>query len=286
MINIFVRILKRIAVLLPGLVIAYWAIRNLFPWFDQRLPLAFAVLVTYVLTAYLLIPAAIRVIRIFVRTNHLPLYCVTPDGFASDPLNIGLIGSREQLIEAMTAAGWYVADAHTLKNVARFVVSTLLKRPYPNAPMSNLYLFGRKQDIGFEIPLQGSGHRHHVRFWATTYKDEEFFCVHSIDWYNRRQIVGNSHNKELLWVGAASRDVGLSFIRHNHQISHMIAPDTDAERNLIADQLVKNQTAKPFNTIRLGQAYQVMNRVWRGYLHTDGRMRILRLKKKTKNKKN
>ncbi len=46
-------------------------------------------------------PALIRLFRIIHPPDHLPLYCVTPDGFASDPLNIGLISTRRQLIHAM-----------------------------------------------------------------------------------------------------------------------------------------------------------------------------------------
>ena len=46
-------------------------------------------------------------------------------------------------------------------------VSFVFNRPYPTAPFSSLYLFGRKQDIGFQKAIDGSPRkRHHVRFWA------------------------------------------------------------------------------------------------------------------------
>lgn len=164
------RLAKRFAVLVPGIVIAYFSARDIFPYFDKRLPLGAAVFITYVLAAYVLIPALIRLVRIVRPARHLPLYCVTPDGFASDPINIGIIGSRQQLIGAMERAGWYVADPHRIRHLPRQVLSVVSGWPYPNAPVSNLYLFGRKQDIAFEIPLEGSTGRHHVRFWATTYQ--------------------------------------------------------------------------------------------------------------------
>src|SRR5437660_6552624 len=124
------RFLKRFAVLIPGIIIACVSVRAIFPYFDRRLPLAIAILATYVLGAYVLIPATLRLWRIILPANHLPLYCVTPDGYASDPLNIGLIGTREQLIQAMEASGWHVADPYTLRNVAFAVVATILKKPY------------------------------------------------------------------------------------------------------------------------------------------------------------
>jgi len=206
MIDYVVRSFKRFAVLIPGIVIAYLSIHSIFPVFDKRLPLALAIFLTYVLGAYLLIPAAIRFLRIFFPARHLPLYCVTPDGFASDPINVGVLGTRTQLIKAMETAGWHVADKHSARNVLHELWSAAFNHPYPTAPMSNLYLFGRHQDIGFEIPIPGErGHRHHVRFWATTYKNDKPLGVDSIRWDERRS---ERHGGNLLWLGAASRDVG------------------------------------------------------------------------------
>src|ERR1700744_4596412 len=104
MILFIIRLAKSIAVLLPGIIIVYFSVRNIFPYFDNRLPLSVALLLTYILAAYLLIPALIRLVRIVFPPKHLPLYCVTPDGFVSDPLNIGLIATRRELITAMEQA--------------------------------------------------------------------------------------------------------------------------------------------------------------------------------------
>lgn len=254
MIRSALRLLKRFAVLLPGIIIAYFSVREIFPYFDRRLPLALAIFLTYVLAAYILMPALVRLYRVFHTPDHLPLYCVTPDGFASDPLNIGIIGSRDELIRAMKAGGWLLADPHNLKNMLRLTFCVALEQPYAKAPMSNLYLFGRKQDIAFEIPTGSSpSSRHHVRFWATP------------------------ENGKVLWVGAASLDIGLGVIRHNLQVSHLIAPDTDQERELIVTQLRKAKLVKKVESIKLGNPYRLINRVLHGSLHTDGRMAIVTL---------
>jgi hypothetical protein len=215
--------------------------------------------------------------RIFWPADHLPLYCVTPDGFASDPLNIGIITTRRELISVMEKAGWYVADPHTIRYVTRQVLSTILGWSYPNAPVSNLYLFGRKQDIAFEIPIGGSGvgNRHHVRFWATTFEDKKRLTVRGIHWHHRRAHVQGDN---LLWVGAASLDVGIAPIRHNLQLTHMIHPDTNQERELIVEQLKNAGLVKGVESLKLDNPYRLVNRVWRGSLHTDGKMAIVRLK--------
>ncbi|HET7060300.1 MAG TPA: LssY C-terminal domain-containing protein [Candidatus Saccharimonadales bacterium] len=277
MIQYATRQARRFAVLLPGLVIVYFSVRKVLPYFDRRLPLSVAIFITYILAAYVFIPAIIRLFRIIIPANHLPLYCVTPDGFASDPLNIGIIGTRRELITAMEAAGWYVADRHSLKNVFRLVAASALGQVYRHAPVSTMYLFGRKQDIAFEIPIENSpGQRHHVRFWATTYEKKKRLNVHGIAWQHRRQHVFGDN---LLWVGAASLDTGLNVIRHNLQVTHMIDPNTDSERELIVQQLRAAGNIGGVETLKLDNPYRLVNRVWRGYLQTDGKMSVVTLKR-------
>jgi len=237
-----------------------------------------AFLLTYILAAYILIPAVGRVIRIFFKQKHLPVYSVTPDGYASDPVNVGIIGTREQLTQAMQKAGWDLADDYTLPNMWRSVVSGLLHVPYHNAPMSGLYLFGRKQDIAFEIMMEDRWlHRHHVRFWATTFDDGKLE-LKSIHWFPRKHNKALAADKTLLWLGAASKDVGLALIKHNAQLTHMIHPDTDGERDLIIDQL-QIDGAKLTAELTVAKPYRLVNRAWSGYLQTDGRLRIVTLPK-------
>ena len=278
MIQYSIRLGKRFIVLVPGLIIAFISVHDIFPYFDRRLPLGVAVFATYIIGAYLLIPAIIRSYRIIWPARHLPLYCVTPDGFASDPLNVGLIGTRRQLIGAMESIGWHMADPHTPPFLLRAAYNILLNRAYPNAPVSSLYLFGRKQDLAFELPLEGGrGNRHHVRFWATTYEDTGKLTFRRIHWHQRSNHVQGDN---LLWVGAASRDIGISLVRHNLQFTHMIAPDTDRERQLIIRKLTHAKLLSTLEIVKLGDAYKLVNRVWRGYLSTDGNMAVGQLKTK------
>jgi hypothetical protein len=281
MIQYFWRIAKRFFVLIPGLIVAYFSVRTLFPFVDRKLKLgdALSILITYVIAAYVLVPAVIRGWRILRPARHVPVYCVTPDGFASDPLNIGIIGSRHELVQAMEQAGWYIAEPHNPRTIGRQILSTIFGWPYPTAPVSNLYLFGRKQDIAFEIPADsGAASRHHVRFWATTFEGKRPLTIKSIQWHHRR---AHMLDNDLLWVGASTLDVGINLIRHNLQFTHMIDPDTNQERDLIVEQLEAQKLVRKVETIKLNKPYRLKNRVWYGSLHTDGKMLIVSLRKKT-----
>lgn len=277
MIIYVVRLIKRFAVLVPGLVIAYLSVHTIFPLLDKKVPVSLAIVITYMLGAYALIPALIRVIRIILPARHLQAYCVTPDGFASDPINIGIVGTKKELVKVMQAAGWQVADKHSLKNVIREIVSAITNTTYDSAPMSSLYLFGRKQDVGFEMAIEGSrGHRHHVRFWATAYRPGAKLNFGTIDWHRRRKW---SISRHTLWVGAASKDVGFAFIRHNVQVTHMIDPNTDLERELIIQGLQTADLVTRATSVRLTKPYSLVNRAWRGRLQSDGYLKVVKLRR-------
>lgn len=275
------RFLKRAAVLLPALAIAYFSIHDIFPFLDKRTPQLVAFLITYILAAYVLVPTAARLARLLSKPRHLPIYSVTPDGYASDPVNIGIIGSRSQLEQAMHQAGWVTADSKTFATSYRLIAATLFGLAYAKAPMSSLYLMGRKQDIGFEMQPDGKvSHRHHVRFWATTFDQDDELTANSIHWFRRRKESRAHQRETLLWLGAASKDSGLALIRHNAQLTHMIHHDTNKERDLIVSQLTKHG-AKLEATLWLRQPYRLTNRALSGYLQTDGRLKVVRLTKPT-----
>jgi hypothetical protein len=176
----------------------------------------------------------------------------------------------------MEVAGWHTTDRSTFLPLIKQMLALLINNSYETAPVSNLYLFGRPQDIAFEKAVVGKrSERHHVRFWATTFEGSFPTSRETIHWY-RKQPPDQSQN--VLWVGAASLDAGIALIRHNLQISHMINPDTNKERELIETDLRSTKKVKDSTSVRLGKAYKLTNRVWRGYLLSDGKMTVIRLR--------
>ena len=250
---------------------------KVFPFFDNRTPLIIALSLTYVAMAYAVIPLAFRLVRLFYHPVHLPLYCTTPDGFASDPINIALIGNRQQAILAMEAAGWFLADRRTVLNALRQLYAAVLRKPYPRAPMSQLYLFGRGQDLAFEKEIAGTrGHRHHVRFWAANEKLTEEFTA-QVRFWQRFHRPSRAHPHAQLWVGAASKDIGIAPIRHNAQVTHKVDADTVQERALILKDLKAARQAKHTRTVSVHRPFSLRNRALASQLDTDGKLAIVTL---------
>ncbi|HEX2841157.1 LssY C-terminal domain-containing protein [Hyphomicrobium sp.] len=195
-----------------------------------RLTQVLAILVgVYVLTAYVVLPA------LWFDYEHQPglagrnMVTTTRQGIPGDPLNVGVVGSKEQVAYAMNLAGWKPADAITLRSSIDIGLSVVLDRPYADAPVSNLYLDGRKQDLAFERPDGTSAdRRHHVRFW------------HILD----KGVEGHG-----VWLGSATFDRGVGVSHDTLQITHHIDPDIDRERAFVIASL------KDANVVQ--QTYQV-----------------------------
>lgn len=272
MLSLILRLAKRAGILLIGLLVLWLAKDEIFPELNDRLPVFPALAITYIIVAYGVFPLIVRIIRLIIRPKHIPLYCTTPDGFASDPINIGLIGTKKQLVSAMEAAGWHVADPRTPRNIIRAIFAFLTDREYNTAPFSVLYLFGRKFDIGFQKPLKdGAFGRHHVRFWACySLSKDDVHHQHVRFWQRRTAISIDS----ILWLGAASRDIGLGLILHNAQVTHSVHPDTNAERELIIEDLDKAHRLQSTRSITAGKPYTVRNRSLGVEVVADGDIKL------------
>ena len=114
-------------------------------------------------------PRSLAALRAPARPRSAPKTTRTAQGIPGDPLNVGLIGTEEEVIQAMIGLGWDAADPVTAESSIRIAGSVVRDRPYADAPVSSLFVFGRKQDLAFEKPVGASAsRRHHVRFWNST----------------------------------------------------------------------------------------------------------------------
>jgi hypothetical protein len=183
--------------------------------------LALFCLVIWLIAAYFLLPIAWRLAT---RHNHpaldeVPRITHTANGIPGDPLNIALVGSEEELVGAMLKAEWLPADPITVRSSLRIAAGTVLRRSYDTAPVSSLYLWGRKQDLAFQQPFgDDPRRRHHVRFWKSEKLDE---------------------NGRPLWAGAATFDTRVGLSHTTLQITHHIDPDVDAERDKLLGDLTQ-----------------------------------------------
>lgn len=77
-----------------------------------------------------------------------------------------LAGSAEDIHAAMRNAGWVQADEITLRSAWGIVKSSVFGSSYPEAPVSDLFLFGRRHAFAYQQEVDGNAaQRHHIRFW-------------------------------------------------------------------------------------------------------------------------
>jgi LssY C-terminus len=249
-----VRLLKRFLrrVLIFGLgVLCVWLIVFVFRLTDSRLPTILALALTYGVAAYIILPRAVRMgLKILLR-KRVPRFTLTGDGLPGDPVNLVLIGKLAQLRAAFAAAGWSEADPLGLTSSWRMVRAFVLNRPYPTAPFSTLYLYGRGQDIGFQKAIDNSPRRrHHVRFWALSPKRAEDTVGTASFWLNTDRP---PHDTQVCWVGAGTKDTGLSLTRLTFQITHATDSDTNTERDFIIAELRDHRVIADVNTYQSGK---------------------------------
>jgi hypothetical protein len=217
------------------------------------------ILLTYLAAAYLIVPAGWkRYVRHHPKMEDVPGITYTGSRIPGDPVNVSLIGTKVEVIRALLAAKWYPADPLSLRSCLEIAEATVLKRSYDDAPVSSLYLWGRKEDPAFEqLVDRNPRKRHHVRFWRAPKDDPDGRPV---------------------WVGAAIYDDRVGISHRTGQITHHTGPDIDAERDLLFRDLqgtgdvAEVYTVPDFHTIHQGR--NGGGDPW----HTDGSLYVAVLK--------
>jgi LssY C-terminus len=175
-----------------------------------------------------------------------------------DMVNFVLIGSKEQVQNALAAANWHVADTQNSNAVANAILQTMNKQDYVAMPMSQLMLFGRDQDFGYEQAEAYSvvASRHHFRLWKApfTYQGKE------------------------VWVGAGTHDIGFEKDQRNGKVTHKIDPTVDGERDNIARSLQQAGKTLSIAYYLPPNPVQEAKNATGGSYHSDGRLAVITLK--------
>src|SRR4029434_12593 len=79
---------------------------------------------------------------------------------------------------------------------------------------------------------------HHIRFWALSLTRAQDTWGAAGFWLNTDRPPDNEH---VLWVGAGTRDTGLSLTRLTFQITHATDSDTNSERDHIIGEVVESR---------------------------------------------
>ncbi len=270
--RLLVRWLRRLTVLGLGIVSVWFIVFVVFRVTDRRLPWILALSITYAIAAYVVLPRVVRMGLKVLQRKSVPSFTLTGDGLPGDPVNLVLIGEFEKLSAAFAKAGWTEADPLGFRSSWRMVMAFVLNRSYPAAPFSTLYLFGRGQDVGFQKAIDGSPRkRHHIRFWALSIERAQETLNTAGFWLNTDRPPLNA---QVLWIGAGTRDTGISLTKLTFQVTHATDSDTNAERDFILGELKR---ARAIETVTWHRQGERLNAGRVNHYLTDGEVAAARL---------
>ena len=141
-------------------------------------------------------------------------------GEYGDPLNLIIIGDTNDIVPALVRRGWHATEIIWSRAILRTIKSFLQGERYRYSPISPLYVYGRKQDIGWQKARDTINERNHMRFWLSPIR----------------------FRGQKVWVGQISRDIGVKFTLKSPTIStHVIDPDVDEARRYFVEDMVYSQ---------------------------------------------
>ena len=263
-----IRLLQRIVVVIVAILIIWFIVEQVFERLDQKLPLFFALIITYLVSAYVISPKVIQLTLLILRKGRIPRFTRAKDGLPVDPVNIILVGTKKDLKNVFKKIKWNDVDRVTIKSCLKMARTFIFRKPYPQAPFSSLFLFGRKQDIGFQQSIDNSPRkRHHVRFWATN--TDKIIDPLDIKYWTKKQKI--NYSKVFIWIGAASEDLGFGLTTLTYQVTHRVDHDVDKERNYILSALKEANCIEKIKYYTPG-TFKV------GKYTSDGRIAVAKIK--------
>ena len=149
-----------------------------------------------------------------------------------DPLNLVIVGETSEMMAALSESGWDFTHRIDGSTVRRMILAALRGNPYLTAPVSSLYVFGRKQDVAFQRARSSLSQRNHLRLWLAPWTVE-----------------GRS-----VWVGQVSRDIGIKITKKSPTLTtHVIDPMVDEARQYVLESLLERLRISHFGFARASE---------------------------------
>ena len=146
-----------------------------------------------------------------------------------DPLNLVLIGYTNDIVPALVRRGWHATEVIWSRAILRTIKSFLKGERYRYSPISPLYVYGRRQDIGWQKARSTIHERNHMRFWLSSIR------------FRGKNV----------YVGQISRDIGVKFTLKSPTIStHVIDPDVDEARRYFVEDLAYSQALTRYGFVK------------------------------------
>ncbi|MFZ0960946.1 MAG: LssY C-terminal domain-containing protein [Terriglobia bacterium] len=200
------------------------------------------------------LPASLRVSVADVLASA-PKHAASKTNHPGDPINLVFVGTRQEIEQAFRQAGWTEPSKKNEKSIWKTSLAVINGDGYNAAPVSDLYLFGRKEDLAFEKTLDTFNKRHHLRLWQTS---------------------ASAPDGRPIWLGAATHDVGIDV--HPGVISHATDPDLDDERAQVGFDLFGSGAVQAAELIAPPNPLSSGMTATGGTWHTDGRLFVIDIK--------
>jgi len=185
--------------------------------------------------------------------------CVTNESGSKtgDPINLVIVGGLDDAFPALVRRGWRPTEATWSGSVLKMMKSALAHDRYPYSPVSNLYLYGRRQDLALQKARDTIHQRNHLRLWLSPLS------------YHGKQV----------WVGQISRDIGSRLTIHSKTLTtHKIDPDVDEARLALVEDMTYSQSLAKFgfvNGVGAATASAPRQNLTTDPWYTDGRRAVL-----------
>jgi len=190
--------------------------------------------------------------------SKIPRRVSDPQDRPGDMVNVLIVGTQDQVVNAFTTAGWVKVDATVRSTAMNAVMESLEKKDYLTMPMSILYLFKRPQDYGFAHaePVRVAMSRNHLRVWKSPF-----------------EVDGRP-----LWCVAATHDIGFERDQRNNGVTHKIDPAIDGEREYVNGTLSGTGLVMQRDHVTPADALTTAKTATGGEFHSDGKVLVLVLK--------
>ena len=184
-----------------------------------------------------------------------PTRCESKAKKPGDPLNLVVIGTSDQILNAFKQAGWTEPKKLGRASAVGTVRAVWDNSGYGEAPVSNLYLYAHIEDFAFEKMLNTFLKRHHLRLWQTPAKTAD---------------------GRPIWLGASTHDIGLDV--HLGVVSHAIDFNLDAERAKVGADLMAGGAVVAEQLVTRPNPLSEGKTATGGTWKTDGQLLVIELK--------
>jgi len=164
------------------------------------------------------------------RLEDLPPCATDDDGERDgDPLNVVIVGEGPDVLNSLSRSGWSFTHRISFASIRRLVGAAIGGDAYPVAPVSDLHLFGRRQDVALQRARASIAQRNHMRLWLAPF----------------------THAGRQVWVGQVSRDVGIELTTAAPTLTtHVIDPEVDVTREYLLHSLLAEGFVERFGFVR------------------------------------